>query len=643
MFVPSPARWTGEFTYSDSRIVGIVLADQRRLKSVSWRLNVIAKMKTLRTFRFNLSLNLVWLVFFSAGPTARSSAAEIVSYAATNRFSLSGGGDSTAPVLSADGRWAAFHSRAENLVTNDHNGNALDVFVRDLTAGVTVLASVNRSGSSGGNGRSWLGALSADAKWLAFTSEASDLAAKDANDQSDVFLRDLTAGVTTLVSVNRDGTGAGDGPSSNPALSADGRLIVFESDASDLAPGDINGVTDIFLRDLRSGTTALVSVESAGGSSGNDRSTSPIITPDGRFVAFVSKATNVVAGVTNQLGEVYVRDLQAGKTIWASAQATNFVAMLSIARSPQIASYNPALSADGRFVVFKTASSDTRQALIFRHDLSTGQTLLVSSSGFGNVIGASDFSGPVISSDGQTIAFESRHTNSAQRVISVWNAATETTTVASVNTNGTVSASGNSDTLALSADGRYVAFLSTANDLVSAPVGGSSQIYVRDLTTKTTQIVSSGPNGGAVDHGDLTAVSLSADGRVVAFHTRAAGLVVDDWNAAQDVFARHLASGSLQLVSERHPARPSLTAGGFSSFSGNPFDDEGRYLVFTSSASNLVPNDTNGLADVFVRDLQNGTNLAITVSADGADRRRFFPRPSDESHGAVRRLQQSCH
>jgi hypothetical protein len=149
--------------------------------------------------------------------------------------------------ISADGRFVAFQSRASDLTANDTNGT-LDVFVRDLQMGTTTLVSINRVGTGSGNNVSQLSAISADGRFVTFQSTASDLTANDTNGTLDVFVRDLQMGTTTLMSLNRLGTGFGNGDSSHPVISADGRFVAFDSQASDLVTNDTNGSQDVFVR-----------------------------------------------------------------------------------------------------------------------------------------------------------------------------------------------------------------------------------------------------------------------------------------------------------------------------------------------------------------------------------------------------------
>jgi Tol biopolymer transport system component len=226
----------------------------------------------------------------------------------TERVSVSTGGvqaywPSDDPALSADGRFVAFHSDASHLVPGDTNGLG-DVFVRDRRTGRTERVSVSTRGVQGDrDGGS--PALSADGRFVAFHSEATNLVPGDTNGKRDVFVRDRQAGTTERVSVSTAGGQAND-YSYTPAISPGGRFVAFQSLATNLVPGDTNGWGDVFVRDRQAGTTERVSV-STGGVQGNDSSYFPAISAVGRFVAFTSKATNLVPGDTNGKRDVFVR------------------------------------------------------------------------------------------------------------------------------------------------------------------------------------------------------------------------------------------------------------------------------------------------------------------------------------------------
>lgn len=221
-----------------------------------------------------------------------------------------GNGESHSPAVSADGRFVAFVSSASNLVPNDGNGHR-DVFVRDRVTGETVRVSVSTVGSEG-DGASGYGryvppsvAISADGRVVAFVSEATNLVAGDTNGTYDVFVRDSVTGVTDRVSVRSDG-GQANGRSEFPSLSALGNVVTFASSATNLDPLDSNGVSDAFVRDRRTGVTERVSMADDG-SQANGESGRAVPSAGGTFVAFESWASNLIPGATSRLAGVYVR------------------------------------------------------------------------------------------------------------------------------------------------------------------------------------------------------------------------------------------------------------------------------------------------------------------------------------------------
>lgn len=271
-------------------------------------------------------------------------------------------GWSSAVAISANARYVAFHSLASNLVPGDTNGT-WDVFVRDLQTGTTARLSVGTGGAQS-NGESYLGAMSADGRYVAFSSLASNLVPGDTNGKLDVFVRDRQTGATTRVSLDNAG-GQGNGDSWIAAISANGRYVTFESDASYLVAGDTNNKTDVFVRDLQTETTTRVSVNSAG-VQGNDMSDRSSINDDGRYVAFRSWSTNLAAGDSNGEPDIFVHD--------RLTRATTRVSVDSTGAQGNGWQYYPRLSNDGRYVVFDSESSNlvagdvNRMTDVFVHD-----------------------------------------------------------------------------------------------------------------------------------------------------------------------------------------------------------------------------------------------------------------------------------
>jgi Tol biopolymer transport system component len=264
-----------------------------------------------------------------------------------------GGGDpngySSDPSISADGRYVAFQSAASDLVAADGNG-FLDVFVRDLVFGTTVRASVDTAGEDP-DADSFVWSNSADGRYVAFMSKASDLVAGDGNSSLDVFVGDLVAGTTVRASVDTGG-GDPDDVSYIPSISADGRYVAFWSHASDLVAGDGNGYPNVFVRDLVAGTTVRASVDTGGGDPNGDSHT-PSISTDGRYVAFYSVASDLGKGDGNGFFDVFVRDLATETTVRASVDAGG--------GDPNEGSFQPSINADGRSVAFQSFASDLVQ------------------------------------------------------------------------------------------------------------------------------------------------------------------------------------------------------------------------------------------------------------------------------------------
>ncbi|MBN1629533.1 MAG: cell wall-binding repeat-containing protein [Thermoleophilia bacterium] len=253
---------------------------------------------------------------------------------------------STMCSISADGRYVAFESNASNLVTGDTNGYS-DIFVRDRVLGTTERVSVT-SGGSQGNSNSTSASINADGRYVVFDSDATNLVAGDLNSRSDIFIRDRLAGMTVRVSWDAGGTES-DGSSFGPRVSASGRYVAFHSHATDLVPGDTNGKPDVFVCDLITWTTERVSVSTAE-TQGNDESDYCCISANGRYIAFGSDATNLGAVDTNGAADIFIHDRDTGTTTMASV-STGWI-------QGNAASAYPAISADGRCVVFASFATN---------------------------------------------------------------------------------------------------------------------------------------------------------------------------------------------------------------------------------------------------------------------------------------------
>jgi Tol biopolymer transport system component len=375
-----------------------------------------------------------------------------------------------------DGTKVVFSTSADGLDPADVNGFS-DVLLRDLVAGTTTLVSVRTNGDFG-NERSLHPRISADGRFVAFSSVASNLILRDQNHAGDVFLRDLAAGTTRRVSVATDGTEA-DGSSDLVAISGDGNRVLFSSGATNLVAGDTNGTLDLFLRDVAAKTTIRVST-AADGTEGDGPSWLGDLSRDGQSVAFISAATNLVPDDRNQYEDAFVHDLAAGIVERVSVRSDG--SELAFGISWWFDGDFVAISADGRLATFATYQDDVAP---------------------GDVNNASD--------------------------VFLRDRVAGTTTAVSVDSQGQFCASGQNSVgsiaTAISADGRFVLFDSAAH-LTSDddPVGDELDVYVRDRALAMTTRQSNDPAGVSGD-GSSKRSRMSADGSRIAFSSRATNLI----------------------------------------------------------------------------------------------------------------------
>jgi Tol biopolymer transport system component len=317
------------------------------------------------------------------------------------------------PDISDDGRYVAFYSYANNLVDDDTNkcpwplATCRDVFVHDVWTGTTTRVSESSSGAQGDK-HSTYPALSADGSWVAFESGATTLVTGDSNSNIDIFLHELATSETTRVSVKTGGGQIFGGNCTEPAISGDGRFIAFSSAASDVVAGDSNGRSDIFVHDRVTTQTVRISLNTAG-LSPNDNSTSPDISDDGRLIVFSSTADDLVPGDTNEKQDIFVYDRQTGETRRVSVSSAG-------AEGDRDAA-SPSISPDGRYVVFESKSSTLVSGEVndeikdtYLHDLHTGETVRVSQSS-GGVGGNGSSHTAGVSNGRPAIAFQSDATN----------------------------------------------------------------------------------------------------------------------------------------------------------------------------------------------------------------------------------------
>lgn len=421
----------------------------------------------------------------------------------TQRVSVSSDGTqadgaSGRPVLSVDGRFVSFSSNASNLVEDDTNGSQ-DIFVFDRAANQIERVSVSSTGAQA-NDDSFSPAISTYGRYVAFSSAASNITPGDANGIQDVFVLDRITGETDLVSQAIGGESADD-YSGEPSISADGRYVAFSSSATNLVPGDTNGESDIFLYDRELSLMRRISLATDGGQSDGD-SQGPTLSHDGRYVGFYSNAANLIPGDTNGEYDVFLYDLVTGET--------ELVSLSSDGSLSDDYSHSPSVSSNGQYVAFQSWATnlvpgDTNgKADTFVHDRLTIETFRVS-----------------VASDGSQ------------------------------------GQNGGTHSAIISNDGRYVAFESFADNLVTDDTNNSWDIFVRDLALGVTERVSVSPSS-AEGNGSSQDVAFSGDGRVVGFKSAADNLVSGDTNEIQDVFVR--GERGLGQMKSANMERPMMTS-----------------------------------------------------------------------------------
>lgn len=394
-----------------------------------------------------------------------------------------GNGLSDDSYMSQDARYVTYRSTASTLVSGDTNG-VMDAFVHDrLTATTTRVSTTGASAQ--GNAQSDDPAFGANGRYVTFRSQASNFVASDTNGSAwDIFVKDLQTGAIERVSVSSVGAQANN-RSSDPAISADGRYVVFSSLATNLVTGDTNGQEDIFLRDRTAGTTIRISVSSSG-VAGNGLSDDPILSDDGRYLVYQSTATNLVTGDTNAVRDIFLFDRVAA--------TTSRLSLSSAGAQANAASNDPAISPDGSRVAFESDATN----------LVTGDT-------------------------------------NAKQDVFLRVITTGVTTRVSV-TNAGAQGTGRSSDPSLSIDGTIVAFTSSSASLVAGDTNGKDDIFVRNTTAGTTVRFSLSTSGAQADNLSDNP-SIAGDGRTVAFHSDATNLVTGDTNNLADVFVRGPAMG----------------------------------------------------------------------------------------------------
>lgn len=412
-----------------------------------------------------------------------------------------------------------------------------------ITPEVPIIRISVDSNGLGGDSTSQAPVVSADGRYVVFESSATNLVSGDTNNDRDIFVRDTQTNTITRVSVDSAGVES-NGFSSRSSVSADGRYVAFQSSATNLVSGDLNGVDDIFLRDLVDNTTIRVSIGSGvGGVEGNGLSLRPSISADGGYVSFGSLANNLVSGDTNSLADVFVRDIVINTTTRVS------IGTGINGTEGDMGSNRSAISNDGLFVAF-----DSRASNLVVNDTN----------------GVSD--------------------------IFLRDVTNNTTTRVSIATgiNGAEADDGSLEH-AISDDGNYVAFTSSATNLVNDDLNAKVDVFLRDIANDTTTRISVDSTG--IEGNDTSSLpSMNTDVRFISFWSNSSNLVMNDTNGFRDVFVHDRQTGETTRLSVDTDG---VEGNGNSGSSKISISSDGRYVVFASDASNLVSDDINLSRDIF--------------------------------------------
>jgi Ca2+-binding RTX toxin-like protein len=384
--------------------------------------------------------------------------------------------------------------------------------------------------------------FSADGRYMVFQSGDSNLVAGDMNGVTDIFVKDLETGNIQLVSTTRYGWQL-DVSSLNPQISADGRYVVFQTDSAMGLVEDINGFTDIFVKDLQTGSIQRVSI-ATNGAEGNGISSNAKISADGRYVLFESDAANLVAGDWNNARDVFLKDLQTGEIRLVSSDAFGGVATND---GYPLYSRQASFSANGRYVVFESSAQNL-----------TGYD--------------GDAHSDIFVKDLQTWSIQRASINAYGALVDL-----------------------NSANAHIAADGRYVVFESIATNLVDNDTNGAADIFVKDLQTGAIQRVSTAANG-AEGNLDSSNPQISNDGHYVVFQSNATNLTADSYGYPRtQIFVKDLQTGDIERVS----LDSTQWQGNAFVFRKAQFSADGHYVVFETNSSNMIAGDTNYTYDIF--------------------------------------------
>ncbi|MBN8739203.1 MAG: hypothetical protein BGP24_09465 [Lysobacterales bacterium 69-70] len=590
-------------------------------------------------------------------------------------------GESGDFAMSGNGRYVVFSSLATNLVPNDTNG-VRDVFVKDLVTDSTVRVSMHADGSQSVLDNEFEGmptSISADGRYVAFLT-FERLLPRDNNIHNDVYVKDMRTGELDLVSTASDET-ISNFRNHQPYISANGRYVVFASQASNFVPEDTDIGLDVYIKDRTTRQIRLVSATAAGVRA-NSSSEKPVVSADGRYVAFTSYSHDLAQPVNPANPDVYIKDLQSGAVQRAQATGNTLIGGVGNA---------PALTPDGRYLAFQLSvyTAETGPVMrLYKRDLTTGELTRLDRSSGGPFLLSGGVYAPSISDDGR---FVSGHSSNANITLFDWNGLQDmfvydrdyylaqraalddgvrsngdsTAPVSSrdggrvlyvsnafTNTNndsngvpdaflfnngvttfalpyGTASLGQNADSPFISADNTWVALRTAQEFFPASDSNGKPDVVMTDPVNFLFFRASTDSSGAQVTAGTvLGPVTLNSNGTLVVFRATDTTLTAGDTNGFEDVFLKNRSTNATTMVSTTAAGVP-----GNGDSTQSMISDDGTRVAFASLATNFAPDDTNGVADIYVKQLGDGSLVRASSAADGTQGNGASSEPSISSDG----------
>jgi len=499
--------------------------------------------------------------------------------------------------ISDDGRYVVFSSTIDGMVLEDSNGKE-DVFIYDVSTDTLSLILPNSTKSN------YDPVISADGNFISYIL----ITPVDENTNNyDAYLYDRVNNTHLLISKNSAGEHF-DKSTWNANVSADGSFVTLNTRSSNITPYDTYNNRDVYLLNRTSSSVQLVSGHTP---SSNDSSGDIVsLSADGRYVAFSSKTTNLIADDNNNKRDIFVKDRRTG-----------FIERVSISSSGDEGSSdsdNPSISDDGRFVVFESfsafISADTNAKIdIYLHDRLNHITQIISKNGATESNGHSTRAS--ISATGRYVVFKSEADNlvsgdsNNKTDVFIKDLITDSIERVSVASDGSEANGAVNMSVTVSADGRYVAFRSNSTSLSSVDLNGKPNIFLRDRTAHKTTCISIPYDGTLID-GYTYNPTISDDGSVIAFEARATNLVPDDTNGYNDIFVYSLATQQIKRVTDNSNDKDSY---------GTSMSADGRFISYRSGATGIVTDDSNGEYDAFIYDTKNNTTVRVNLNNSGEE------------------------